>query len=612
MPNSLLIRLPAVSKHPSSEVSELARQKAKFYNLQIPVSPLVVIPKNTLLLVAKQSGLAEKLEPLLKQALFRDRGPVEIVKKKVLRAFKSINLPESFKASLINEYYDYLGGNFVNISIASGSGLSNNNVVGDASVFDSLFNVWAENFFFLYQFSPKNISKLQLLSEHPILIEQSIQANSSGIAYTINPATLEKNLITIYSTWGNFVSDQNQPLDSFVVNQQNQEVVQSQVLPKPTQFQLVADGFRSLRVPERQRLVPSLDVRQLQQLAGLVSKVKKQFLEQLEIRWSFDGRKFYIESTKPLDLLTLPQEHKSRTRKYQQTRTKLYISTGNPDLAGDHLSVDTDGVGIFRSEYTVAKLGFHPNFVMASKYKKVLEQEFVGAISAYQTRLQGKPFLFRSLNMTSEEILPLQYGNQYEIQEKNAYLGFRGGMRLLANPEWFDFELKVINQALKKYRSPIGLIIPFVRTPGELSQLLTQVESAHLNDYAHFSSFLQINTPANLIDIANYPLDRVSGIIANIKSLHGLATGIDPDDKELFGRYPINYGVMAPLLTSAIKTTKKYFTNLQVLIHLEEYHASLAQMMIAEGIDGLIVKPAIAERVRQDIIDSEKPRIGEI
>lgn len=613
MPNGLFIRLPAIVEYPSSEVSEVVRQKAKLYQHQVPILPLLVVPKKTLLMLANYAKIALKLESLLKRPPLKDNSSVEAVKRAVLTAFKRIKIPENFKSSFISEYYDYLGGGFVNVSSSGGnSSAKYKNVTGDASVFESFLSVWAENFFFLYQYAPKNIPKLQLLSEHPILIEKSVQAGVSGIAYTLNPATLEKNSITIYSTWGNFTSEQNQPLDSFLVDLRTFESLQTQIVPKPIQFKLAADNFLPVSVPRRQQLIPSLDAEQLRQLTTLILKVKKQSIDHLEIRWLYENYRFYIQAIKPLDLFSIPQDHKVRTEKYRNTITKLYISTGNPDRASDHLTTEVDGVGIFRSEYVLAKLGFHPTFVVGSKYKKVLEQEYAAAIAAYQAKLQGKPFLFRSLNLTSSELLRLHYGHQYETQEENAYLGFRGGMRLLANSDWFDFELKLLNQTLKKYRSLIGFILPFVRTPSELSQLQGKIEAAHLNDFAHFRTFLQINTPANLLDLTNYPLKKMSGIIINTKSVHGLLTGIDPDNNELMGRYPLNYDVIAPVLTTAIKTARKHFANLQILIHMEDYQASLAKLVIAEGVNGLIVKPPIAVRVKADIIDTEQIPLGKI
>lgn len=613
MPNGLFIRLPAVTEYPSSEVSEIVRQKAKLYQNQVPILPLLVIPKTTLKMLASHAKLDEKLDSLLKRPLLKDNSSVATVKRAVISAFKKIKIPENFKASFIGEYYNYLGGGFVTISTSGGNNSARSeNATGDASVFESFLDVWAENFFFLYQYAPKNIPKLQLLSEHPILIEKAIQASASGIAYTLNPTTLEKNTLAIYSTWGNFTSEQSQPLDSFLVDLRSLESTQTQIVPKPVQLKLTADNFLQVNTPKRQLMIPSLDAEQLRQLAILILKIKKQSIDHLEIHWLYENYHFYIKEIKPIDLFSIPEEYKIRAEKHRHTITKLYVSTGNPDRADDHLTNHVDGVGIFRSEYVVAKLGFHPNFVIKSKYKKVLEQEFATAITSYQTRLQGKPFLFRSLNMTSSELLKLQYGNQYENHEEDSYLGFRGGMRLLTNLDWFEFELKILNASLKKYRSPIGYVLPFVRTPSELSQIQNKIDSARLSDFAHFQTFWQVNTPSNLISLRNYPLSRISGIIINIKSVHGLLMGINPDNKELIGRYPLDYDVLAPVLSNAIKMARQNFANLQVLIHMEDYQATLAKLVIDEGAHGLIVKPGVASRVKADIIDIEQAPLRKI
>jgi pyruvate,water dikinase len=608
MPSGLFIRLPAVLEFPSSEVGSVARSRSRWYLNQIPVLPLVVLPKSSLKIIVESSKLVSKLEKLLQHLNVKDRSAIETTKKAVRKTFQDIKVPQNIKTAFLTEYYHYLGGGFVNIGVSDDrhSVIRHSNVTGDASVFASLLTVWAENFLYLYEYSPRSVLLSQILIEQPLIIEKIVQAKAAGIAYTLNPANLDKNIIPIYSTWGNFESAQNQPLDSFLVDLRTFAIAQTTISPKPTHLKLVADKFLATNTPSRMQLTPSLDVEQLRHLTQLILKVKQQSIDHLEIHWLLENYQFYILDTKPLDLFEIPSKHQTQKTEKQKTMTKLMVATGNPDLAHQHLNNDTDGVGIFRSEFVVNKSGLHPSFIIKSKYCKVLETEYASAIAAYQAQLNGRPFLFRSLNMTSGELLRLKYGQQYEMQESNPYLGYRGGIRLLTNPEWLYFEIKVLEHALKKFRSPIGLILPFVRTSSELSQLLSRVHTTTLTSYAHFQLWFQVNTPANLLNIDSYPLSKLTGIIINTKSLHGLMVGIDPDDQEFIGRYPLGTESVGSALVESIKKAQRVAPNLQILVYLQDYQASLAQLAVSTGVSGLIVEPAVLDRAKADMVDAEQ------
>ena len=608
MPNGLVVRLPEIVSLPSSEVGAAVRTKALWQQHQIPVPPLVVIPRITLKTITEHNKLDTKLEEILKNRRTSSEADIAKLRRSVLKLFQNLSIPQNIKTAFLQEYHHYLGGGFVHVSVATPhqAAVSHHNVSGDASVFESFLEVWAQNFFYLVRYAPERTPLIQLLLEQPIVIEKTGQPTAAGIAYTLNPSTLEKTTVTIYSAWGAFSSEQHQALDCFQVVVRSGNIISSVTAHKPTQLKRAPDNFATTTVPERQQLAPSLDVEQLHRLAQLLLRVKQQSMEHLKITWTLENHQLYIRSAETFEAHTTPLEHRSPSRDTQQTATKVYISTGNPELAKQPFSLAVDGVGIFRSEYLVMKLGYHPHYILNSKYRSVLRHEFATAIAQYQHQLHGKPFLFRSLNLTSVELQQLQFADQYENTETNPYLGYRGGMRLLTDQTWFAFELEVLREALKTHRSPIGLVLPFVRTPAELASILAKLDSEQLSQYVHFQPWLQLNTPANILNLEQYSLNKLAGVIINTKSLHGLLTGIDPDNPELLGRYPLNQDSIGTLISQTIQTCRQVAPLVKIMAHFETYQSSLAQQAISAGVSGLVVKPAVASRAKADIIDAEQ------
>lgn len=608
MPSGLVVRLPDILELPSSEVGASARTRAQWHQRNIPVPPLLVLPRMTLQAIVEHTHLDRQLDGLLKSRRVSSQAAVQELRHAVLKHFQKLAVPRDIKSAFLHEYHHYLGSGFVHVSVAHPhhAPIKHQNVTGDASVFESILQVWAENFFYLVRYAPERTPIRQLLLEQPILIEKTNQATAAGMAYTLNPITLEKTCLTIYSAWGAFDSEQHQALDCFQVDTRSGNVINSATAHKPTQLKRTADSLTVTPVPERQQLAPSLDVEQIQRLAQLIFRVKQQSIDHLKITWTLENHQLYILGAEPFEVFGIPEEHRKQENQPLRSATKVYISTGNPSLAEQHISPAIDGVGIFRSEYLVMKLGYHPQYILRSKYKAVLEHDAAGAIAQYVRRLSGKPLLYRSLNLTTNELHQLQFADQYETAEPNPYLGYRGAMRLLAHQDWFKFELQVLRQALKQHRSPIGLVLPFVRTPGELSTLLATIAQEQLAQYAHFQSWFQINTPANIMQLEQYPLRQLDGLIINTKSLHGLLTGIDPDNPEYFGRYPLSPDGIISFIVQAVKTVREVAPYLKVFAHFEEYQSSLAHQAITAGISGVVVKPTVARRAKTDSIDAEK------
>lgn len=606
MPNGLFIRLPESLKLPSDEVGDSVRLQARWQQQGIPVLPTLVVPRSTLKLLAQSAKLANLLEKLLKNHRIKDNSATQRLKNQVINTFRKIPISKSFASEFLTEYNHYLGGNFVQISTPEvrTPNAKQENVKGDASVFESFLEVWAENTFYLSRFAPERTSIEQLLLDQPIIIQKTSQTTASGIGYTLNPSNLEKTTLVIYACWGVFETSQYQALDCYQFDIRTNQTKHQTIAPKLQMLKRAPDKLISSSVPTQQQMSACLEPNQIKQLSELILKVKKLSIDHLEVSWVLDQNGFFITGTKPVDSQAIP--HNIKQKSETPTTTKIMVSTGNPLKAGDHLSQQVDGIGIFRSEYIVAKTGLHPKYILKTKYKKLLEHDFNEAIATYQSKLMGKPFLFRSLNLTSSELLRLKFAEQYENREDSAYLGYRGGMRLLNDPDWFDFELKIINSALRSYRSTIGLVLPFVRSASELAQLQNKLNYSQITNFGHFELWLQVNTPENILNIQNYPLSQLSGVSINIKSLQGLMTGSDPDSAELSGLYPPPNQLLENILQNFALQVRQIQPNMKILLHLETYQSGLVELAVKNNFTGITIKPAMVERAHEDIKDLEK------
>lgn len=320
-----------------------------------------------------------------------------------------------------------------------------------------------------------------------------------------------------------------------------------------------------------------------------------------------------------LEVKTPNQRRVANPAPHAPTITKVYISAGNPFKARDYVTTQVDGVGVLRSEYTLAKLGTHPLQMIRGKQQEKLKLALKQAINEYRQTRPNLPVIYRSQNLTSQELSMLEKAESYEAAEINPYLGFRGGVQLLRRFEYLDLEAGLIEELLQENPSPLGLMLPFIRTPSELHLIVKHLEQQfNLFTQQNFKLYLQLNTPANVRQLKSYfsglRPGLVSGIAVDIRSLHALAFGVDPTNPELFALYPYDFELMKQLLTEVMTTVRQLQSEptqnkpLKTMLLLEDHNLSLIELAVELGYHSITVKPNFVNRVKTRVQELEAER----
>src|SRR5664280_3726382 len=123
---------------------------------------------------------------------------------------------------------------------------------------------------------------------------------------------------------------------------------------------------------------------------------------------------------------------------------------------------DVDGVGLLRAEFMVADAlaGVHPRLLM----QRGEEQTFVDKMSDSLLRITRafapRPVVYRSIDFRSNEFRGLEGGDEFEPQEENPMIGYRGCFRYVDQPDLFDLELDILGRVAAETPN-LRLMIPF-------------------------------------------------------------------------------------------------------------------------------------------------------
>ena len=174
---------------------------------------------------------------------------------------------------------------------------------------------------------------------------------------------------------------------------------------------------------------------------------------------------------------------------------KVMMNVGNPDRAFDFARLPHAGVGLARLEFIINRMiGVHPKALlnfdeqpdelkeeindMIAGYASPVEfyiEKLVEGISTIASAFSPEKVIVRMSDFKSNEYFNLVGGYQYEPDEENPMLGFRGASRYISEDFRECFALEC--EAIKRVRNKMGLtnveiMIPFVRTLEEGAKVL--------------------------------------------------------------------------------------------------------------------------------------------
>ncbi|MBV8887675.1 MAG: phosphoenolpyruvate synthase, partial [Chroococcidiopsidaceae cyanobacterium CP_BM_RX_35] len=196
----------------------------------------------------------------------------------------------------------------------------------------------------------------------------------------------------------------------------------------------------------------------------------------------------------------LPFEVKEvRLGNLPRTRTQIMMNVGKPAEAFSLAAIPNDGVGLTRSEFIIANhIQVHPLALIhfdqlkdeAAKAKiadltalyenkcQYFVERLAHGVGTIAAAFYPNPVILRMSDFKSNEYANLLGGRQFEPQEENPMLGWRGASRYYDERYRDAYALEC--QALRQVREEMGLtnviaMIPFCRTPDEGRRVLAEM-----------------------------------------------------------------------------------------------------------------------------------------
>ena len=293
---------------------------------------------------------------------------------------------------------------------------------------------------------------------------------------------------------------------------------------------------------------------------------------------------------------------------------KIMMNVGNPDRAFSFANIPNCGVGLARLEFIINRMiGVHPRALLEfdslpADLQSEIRHHMVGhddpveffidklseGIACIAAAFAPEPVIVRLSDFKSNEYANLIGGKDYEPDEENPMLGFRGASRYVAPDFRPCFELECA--ALKRVREDMGLtnvqiMIPFVRTVAEAKKVTELLESNGLkrgeND---LKIIMMCEIPTNAL-LADQYLDYFDGMSIGSNDMTQLTIGVDRDSALIADIFDERDDAVKAVLKMAIDACKARGKYIGICGQGPSDHPDLAAWLVEQGIESMSLNP---------------------
>ena len=290
-----------------------------------------------------------------------------------------------------------------------------------------------------------------------------------------------------------------------------------------------------------------------------------------------------------------------------KTKVKLLVNLAEPELAEAVAARNVDGVGLLRAEFIVAQIGEHPRLALDEGRREEFVTKLTDGIRAFASAFAPRQVIYRATDFKTNEYSNLRGGKKYEESEENPMIGYRGASRYIREPEVFKMELDAIKRVRKDYPN-LWVMIPFVRTPDELTSVKKIMEDNGLPRSEDFKLWMMAEVPSNVLLLDKFIDIGIDGISIGSNDLTQLVLGIDRDNSKFAVEFDERNEAVMMALESIVTTARRCGIPCSICGQAPSVYPELSEKLVRWGVTSVSVSPDMIEQTREIIYNAEQNR----
>jgi len=313
-----------------------------------------------------------------------------------------------------------------------------------------------------------------------------------------------------------------------------------------------------------------------------------------------------------------------------KTKTKIMLNLASPEQAFEKSFIPNHGVGLAREEFIISSyIKIHPLALLRYEelgdeiLKRAIADMTIGyndksdyfvdklaeGVGMLAAAFYPKPVIVRLSDFKTNEYANLIGGTQFEPDEENPMIGWRGASRYYAKEykEAFGLECK----AMLKIRNEMGLhnvqvMIPFCRTLDEAKQVIeTMAEFGLRQGENGFKVICMCEIPSNVILAEEY-LEIFDGFSIGTNDLTQLVLGVDRDSSLVSHVYDERNPAVKKMVRQVIEIAVKKGKYIGICGQAPSDYLEFAEFVVECGIETMSLNPDTVIKTTLAVAELEK------
>ncbi len=321
-------------------------------------------------------------------------------------------------------------------------------------------------------------------------------------------------------------------------------------------------------------------------------------------------------------------QHNFRGMKLPKTKPMFILA--DPEKAFDLSFFPNQGVGLMRMEFVINKtIRIHPMALvhfdqLENQEEKALieslcqdyptKQEYfvdklAQSVATIAAAFYPKEVILRMSDFKSNEYANLIGGRQFEENEENPMLGFRGASRYYHERYREGFALECA--AVKRVREEMGLtnlkvMIPFCRTPEEGEKVLNLMKTLGLKKGEKgLEVYVMAEIPSNVIQAEEFAA-IFDGFSIGSNDLTQLTLGVDRDSEVLGELFDEQNPSVKWMISEVIRVAKAKGKKIGLCGQAPSDRPEFAKFLIKQGIDSISFNADALLKGIENMVEAER------
>lgn len=336
-----IAKFAQIGKADTPEVGGKGANLGEMAGIGMPVPPGFVVTSQAYKEFLKENKLDRKIIETLDRVNINDPAQLHEASLKIQKLIITAPIPEEISSEIISAYLNlkrevHHQGTKVtrllaiastkNLAVAIRSSATSEdsktasfagqnetylNVSGEASVVDYVRRCWAS------LFEPRSIfyrasQKLDHFHTYiAVVVEAMVQSESSGIMFSIDPVTNNKNRMVIEAIWGlgEYIVQGKVTPDHYEVNKSDLVIVEKRIASQKIMLVRDAAGHtREKSVAKTKQNVQKISDREIETLAGLSKKLEEHYFFPQDSEFAVSQGTVYLVQTRPVTTVKAPRD----------------------------------------------------------------------------------------------------------------------------------------------------------------------------------------------------------------------------------------------------------------------------------------------------------------